>query len=131
MKKLMQMIALIVTLLIIAFIFSGCAALYSYQRYGPERSIGLITPGKSTLSEVIKGYGAPDAVYQSGGDEIYVFKNREGRCFLGIYSDLKMNDLVIVARQGLVKEVYETSKGEGITIIGGFMVPIMSVGNAH
>jgi hypothetical protein len=42
-----------------------------------------------------------------------------------------MNDLVIVARQGLVKEVYETSKGEGITIIGGFMVPIMSVGNAH
>ena len=127
----MRMIPFVGILLLVAFILTGCAALYSYQKYGPERSIGLITPGKSTLSEVIKGYGGPDAVFQSGEDEIYVFKNREGRCFLGIYSDVKMNDLVIVTRQGLVKELYETTKGEGITIIGGFMVPIFSVGNAH
>ena len=131
MKKLLQTISFIVILSLIVLVFSGCAVLYSAQKYGPDRSIGLISPGKSTIAELIKGYGSPDAVYKSGNSDIYIFKSREGRSFLGIYSDVKMNDIVVIASQGVVQEVYETPKGSGITIIGAMMMPICTVGNAH
>ena len=130
MKKNFKNSCQIVVLLGMLILLISCT-IYSSQKYGPEQALGMVTPGKSTISEVIKGYGAPDAIYKSGEQEIYIFKSRTGKCFLCIYSKVEMTDIVIIAKNGIVQEIYSTPKGEGMTIIGYGMSPTISIGNAH
>ena len=73
--------------------------------------------------------GADGAAYDVGEEQIYIFKNRKGRDILGVYSDIQMKDVVVIARAGIVREVIEAKKGEGMTIIGAYMAPIFAVGN--
>lgn len=127
MKKIICRCIFVSVVIVIVFCLTNCS-LYSVQNYGLTGSVGLITPYKSTVSEVIKGFGSPDAVYQSGGDDIYIFKSRKGRSFVGVYADIEMKDIIIIAREGIVREIHTAIKGDAMTILGGCMTPIHTVG---
>ena len=96
----------------------GCAV-YSEQNYGPQ-DIG----GVATLTDCLKRAGGPDLMHQAGGRTVCVYRSIEAKQIMGVYAQVKKRDHVFVFRADGTQESYDVvGKGEGVTIIGGLMVP--------
>lgn len=111
---------------LIAALGSGCVfGVYSKQDYGPGASIMGITQNQ-TLADVLRTVGAPDEVHEIAGTTVLVYTQYEGMQVMGIYSNVKKSDLVIVIEGGKVAQApIMVAKGEAMTILGVIPTPVM------
>ncbi len=125
----MKSLVYVVGLVVILSLITGCAPLYSEQKYGNAGvASGFVTVGKTSISEVISALGKPSGVYESGSNMIYIFYRKEGISILwGIFENVKKKDFVVIAdKSGIVKKTALVDTGEGLSILG-FISPIFQI----
>lgn len=105
----------------------GCGVIYSQQEYGPVRNVP-ITPGKTTLIDVINMVGSPSFSAKTGADQVYCFESVKAFQILSVYGKVEKKDLVIVVdSNGVVKNQMVVATGEGQTIVGLGMWPVFEM----
>ena len=101
---------------------AGCCV-YSQQKYGAVGNV-MVSPGRTTIEEVVKQVGAPSFVDKTGGKNLYCFSGIDSFQILGVYASVKKIDLVVIAdNNGLITSSQTVNSGEGMSILGGFMLP--------
>lgn len=104
-------------LLVAVTVTTGCGVIYSRQYYGSP-GIQTVSAGESTLMDVIANLGQPNAIFETGENQILVYKYAEGLNVLGLYSSIKREDtVVIVDSAGQVQWVARVEHGMGETFI--------------
>lgn len=96
---------------------TGCGVVYSRQYYGSP-GIQTVSASESSLVDVIANLGQPNAIFETGENQILIYRYAEGLNILGLYSNLKRQDtVVIVDAQGRVQWVAQVDLGMGETFI--------------
>ncbi|MDX1971100.1 MAG: hypothetical protein SFY68_01075 [Candidatus Sumerlaeia bacterium] len=102
-------------------LFTGCGVLYSQQNYGSTNFQQIAGQGTSK-TEVIANLGLPNSVYvnPAGDRETFLYKSAKGKNILGLYSNIKRTDMVVVFNE-TDQVVYsgEVNIGNGWTILSG------------
>jgi len=105
---------------------SGCVfGMYSKQDYGPGGSVIGIEKGQK-LVDVVTAIGAPDKIYSVDNTKLLVYTRYEGMQVLGVYSNVKKSDIVVILEGGIVAyPPLMVAKGEAMTILGVIPTPVM------
>lgn len=100
-----------------ALTLSACGVLVSSQSYGSPTRGHVVSEGASR-ADVLANMGLPDAVYRSSDTEAFLYKGVKGKNYLGLYSSIKRNDIVVVMdSRGIVMTAAPIDSGRGSTWI--------------
>jgi hypothetical protein len=100
-----------------ALTLSACGVLVSSQSYGSPTRGHTVSEGASR-ADVLANLGLPDAVYKADDTEAFLYKGVKGKNYLGLYSSIKRNDIVVVMdSRGIVMTAAPIDSGRGTTWI--------------
>ena len=106
---------------VLAVAATGCC-LYSSQEFGPETLNG------QTLQELIQNHGCPDVVGGSGQTMVVGWYRTKGLTVLSLFATVEKKALgAVVDQQGAVVARGAGPSGKGLTILGAFTAPVLSV----
>jgi hypothetical protein len=95
---------------------TGCVGL-SFQSYGPSTRGHSVSVG-TNRADVFANMGEPDSIYQYPNTEIYIYRGLRGANYLGIYSRVRREDVVVIMDSaGMVEGVLNVDRGRGHTLI--------------